>query len=61
MAAAASLPAAAAIISVAAQLAAAMRAGQTAPATAGGVNAQQLINEINRRTQMFGTSPIMGG
>jgi hypothetical protein len=49
------------IISVAAQLAAAMRAGQTAPATAGGMNAQQLINEINRRTQMFGTSPIMGG
>lgn len=48
------------IISVSAQLAAVMRAGQTAPAGGGGASAQQLIDEINRRTQMFGTSPIMG-
>lgn len=48
------------IISVSAQLAAVMRAGQAAPAVGGGASAQQLIDEINRRTQMFGTSPIMG-
>ena len=26
----------------------------------GGLNAQQIINEINRRTQMFSASPLAG-
>ena len=50
------------IISVAAQIVAAMQTGgrpqQTGPI--GGLTAQQLINDINRRTQMFGVSPLTG-
>ena len=50
------------IISVAGQLAAAMRSQDRSPVspTAGGLTAQELINDINRRTRMFGASPLEG-
>ena len=50
------------IISVAAQIVAAVNGLQTQRqgAGVGGLNAQQMINEINRRTQMFSASPLTG-
>jgi len=50
------------IISVASQLVAAVQAsGRSQPTNPiGGLTAQQLINDINRRTQMFGASPLTG-
>ena len=48
------------IISVAGQIVAAVGRLQPSQAPAGGLNAQQVINEINRRTQMFGGSPLVG-
>ena len=47
------------IISVAGQLVAAV--GRIQPGqSAGGMTAQQVIDEINRRTLMFGASPLKG-
>ena len=50
------------IISVASQIVAAVNGLQTQRqgAGVGGLNAQQMINEINRRTQMFSASPLTG-
>ena len=48
------------IISVAGQLVSAVQAsGQRTPAV-NGLSAQQIIDEINRRTQMFAASPLKG-
>ena len=47
------------IISVAGQIVAAVNGLQTA-STSGGLTAQQVINAINQRTQMFGASPLAG-
>ena len=38
---------------------AAMRSNQQQGGSVGGMTAQQLINDINRRTQMFGGSPLL--
>lgn len=46
------------IIQVAGQIVAAM--GSRGPTAAGGLTARQLIDQINRQTQMFGASPIVG-
>ena len=49
------------IISVAGQIVAALnRQGSPQPAGAGSLTAQQVINEINRQTLMFGASPLKG-
>ena len=49
------------IISVAGQIVAALnRQNSPQPAGAGGLTAQQVINEINRQTLMFGASPLKG-
>ena len=51
------------VISVAGQIVAAVQAidrSGTRQNTSGGLTARQLIDEINRRTQMFGGSPLMG-
>ncbi len=50
------------IISVAGQIVAAIQRGErrSAAGGAGGLTAQQLIDEINRRTQMFSASPLKG-
>ena len=47
------------IISVAAQIVTAVN-NRPAPQPTGGTDAQAIINEINRRTRMFGASPIVG-
>ena len=51
------------IISVAGQIVAAVQAqGNREPGTVNrgqGLTAQQLIDDINRRAQMFGSSPIL--
>lgn len=47
------------IISVASQIVAAMN-NRPAQQSASGMTAQQVINEINRRTQMFSASPLKG-
>jgi hypothetical protein len=49
------------IISVAGQIVAALnRQNSPQPAGAGSLTAQQVINEINRQTLMFGASPLKG-
>jgi hypothetical protein len=49
------------IISVAGQIVAALnRQNSPQPVGAGGLTAQQVINEINRQTLMFGASPLKG-
>jgi hypothetical protein len=48
------------IISVAGQLVAAVGRIQPSQTGAGGATAQQVIDEINRRTLMFGASPLKG-
>lgn len=50
------------IISLAGQIVAAVQRLESrgAAAGAGGMNAQQIIDEINRRTQMFAASPLRG-
>lgn len=48
------------IISVAGQLVAAVGRIQNNQTGAGGLTAQQVINEINRQTLMFGASPLKG-
>ncbi len=50
------------IISVAGQIVAAVNGlkAQQRQGAPGGMSAQQIINEINRRTQMFGASPLQG-
>lgn len=49
------------IISVAGQIVAALnRQNSPQPVVAGGLIAQQVINEINRQTLMFGASPLKG-
>ena len=50
------------IISLAGQIVAAVQRVESrgAAAGAGGMNAQQIIDEINRRTQMFAASPLKG-
>ena len=49
------------IISVAGQIVAAIQAQERRSGSgAGSMSAQQVINEINRRTQMFSASPLKG-
>lgn len=48
------------IISVAGQIVAAIQRQPSGGGSVGGPTAQQLINEINRRTQMFSASPLKG-
>lgn len=48
------------IISVAGQIVAAIQRQPSGGGSVGGITAQQLINEINRRTQMFSASPLKG-
>ena len=48
------------IISVAGQIVAAIQRQPSGGVSVGGATAQQLINEINRRTQMFSASPLKG-
>jgi hypothetical protein len=48
------------IISVAGQIVAAIQRQPSGGGSVGGTTAQQLINEINRRTQMFSASPLKG-
>lgn len=48
------------IISVAGQIVNALGGLRAAPAV-GGMTAQQVINALNQRTQMFGESPLQGG
>lgn len=48
------------IISVAGQIVTALDGMQAASNSAGGLTAQQVINAINQRTQMFGASPLAG-
>ena len=48
------------IISVAGQIVAAIQRQPSGGGSVDGTTAQQLINEINRRTQMFSASPLKG-
>ena len=49
------------IVNVAGQIVAAIqRGGDRQAASGGGLTAQQIINEINRRTQMYSQSPLKG-